>query len=62
MRLLRKTKPPIDPVLPDPAVAVGRMSEAPRSSEARIREAPEGMSARVLIAMARTARRQVAEL
>lgn len=57
MRLLGNTKPPADPVRGDPTVRDRRVPDAPRLPEPERREAPEGMSARVLIAMARAARR-----
>lgn len=61
MRLLGKTKPPADPVRGDPTVRDRRVPDAPGLPEPERREAPEGMSARVLIAMARAARRSSAE-
>lgn len=57
MRLLKRVRLPAEPVRQDPAVRDRRGPDAQRSPEPERREAPEGMSARVLIAMARAARR-----
>jgi hypothetical protein len=61
MRLSRKTKPTTGSEEQEPAARARSGLDGARAQEAERRDVAEGMSARVLIAMARAARRPAAD-